>query len=55
MAAAPSAAFLLPAVVIRSLGAAVLWVYSTLLLQYRVDNRIQGARPGGPRGLASSL
>lgn len=44
MTAAPSIAFLLPAVVVRSLGAATLWVYSTLLLQYRVENRIQGGR-----------
>lgn len=44
MTAAPSTSFLLPAVVIRSLGSATLWVYSTLLLQYRVENRIQGER-----------
>ena len=44
MMIAPGIAALLPAVVVRSLGAATLWVYSTLLLQYRVENRIQGAR-----------
>ena len=42
MACAPGIVALLPAVVVRSLGAATLWVYSTLLLQYRVENRIQG-------------
>ncbi len=42
MTAAPGLATLLPAVIVRSLGAATLWVYSTLLLQYRVENRIQG-------------
>ena len=43
MTVAPGIVTLLPAVVVRSLGAATLWVYSTLLLQYRVENRIQGA------------
>ena len=42
MTVAPSITFLLPAVGVRSLGSATLWVYSTLLLQYRVENRIQG-------------
>jgi hypothetical protein len=42
MTVAPGIVALLPAVVVRSLGAATLWVYSTLLLQYRVENRIQG-------------
>ncbi len=42
MTVAPGLVTLLPAVIVRSLGAATLWVYSTLLLQYRVENRIQG-------------
>jgi len=43
MTAARSIAFLLPSVVIRSLGSAALWIYSTLILQFRVPNDIQGA------------
>ena len=44
MTIAPGIWTLIPAVIVRSLGAATLWVYSTLLLQYRVENRIQGER-----------
>ncbi len=43
MTAATNMAALFPSVVIRSLGSSVMWIYSTLLLQFRVPNHIQGA------------
>lgn len=42
MTAATNIWLLLPSVVLRSLGSATLWIYSTLLLQFRVPNEIQG-------------
>lgn len=42
MTAAGSIWVLLPSVTVRSLGSAALWIYSTLLLQFRVPNEIQG-------------
>lgn len=43
MTASTSFAFLLPSVVLRAIGNAVLWIYAILLVQYRVPNDIQGA------------
>ncbi len=41
MAAAPTIAFLVPSVVLKSTGSSVLWVYSTLLLQLEADPAFQ--------------
>ena len=42
MAAAPNIWALYPATVVRSCGSSVVWVYSTLLIQLRVPNQLQG-------------
>lgn len=42
MSRAGSMRTLFPAVMLRSVGSAAMWVYSTLLLQFRVPNAIQG-------------
>ena len=42
MAAAPSIWLLLPSTVVRSCGSSIVWVYSTLLIQLRVPNQLQG-------------
>jgi hypothetical protein len=42
MTLTPNIYLLLVATVVRSLGSASLWIYSTLLLQIRVENELQG-------------
>ena len=39
---APNVFFILGSIVVRSVGSSVLWIYSTLLLQLRVPNSLQG-------------
>ena len=42
MAAAPNIWLLIPSTIVRSCGSSVVWVYSTLLIQLRVPNQLQG-------------
>ena len=42
MAFAPNIWLLAPAIAVRSMGSSCIWVYSTLLLQLAVPNRLQG-------------
>jgi len=42
MAAAPNIWLLIPSTAVRSCGSSVVWVYSTLLIQLRVPNQLQG-------------
>ena len=42
MSAAPNIWLLLPSTVVRSIGGSIVWVYSTLLIQLRVPNHLQG-------------
>lgn len=42
MSLAPNIWALVPATIVRSMGSSVVWVYSTLLIQLRVPNQLQG-------------
>ncbi len=42
MSAAPNIWLLIPSTVVRSCGSSIVWVYSTLLIQVRVPNQLQG-------------
>jgi hypothetical protein len=42
MAATQTIWLLLPATLVRSCGSSVVWIYSTLLIQQRIPNRLQG-------------
>ncbi|KAK9906732.1 hypothetical protein WJX75_007016 [Coccomyxa subellipsoidea] len=42
MSAAPNIWALIPSTIVRSMGSSVVWVYSTLLIQLRVPNQLQG-------------
>ena len=42
MSAAPNIWALIPSTIVRSVGSSVVWVYSTLLIQLRVPNQLQG-------------
>ena len=42
MAVAPNIWLLLPATLVRSCGSSVVWISSTLLIQMRVPNELQG-------------
>ena len=42
MSAAPNIWLLIPSTIVRSCGSSIVWVYSTLLIQLRVPNQLQG-------------
>lgn len=42
MSVAPNIWALVPSSIVRSMGSSVVWVYSTLLIQLRVPNDLQG-------------
>lgn len=42
MSAAPNIWALIPSTIVRSCGSSIVWVYSTLLIQLRVPNELQG-------------
>ncbi|CAL8462528.1 g2061 [Coccomyxa elongata] len=42
MSVAPNIWALVPSTIVRSMGSSVVWVYSTLLIQLRVPNQLQG-------------